>query len=102
MGNPVIWALNQVKKINDAIWHTSLSELSKKKSFLIKQLRIIVLAARGFANDKVQLRASSLTLYTILSIVPLIAIAFAIAKGFGLDQNLEGMITNKFQAYPRL
>ena len=100
MANPVVWALNQVKRLNDAIWHTSLSELSKRKSFLIKQLRIIVLAARGFASDNVQLRASALTLYTILSIVPIIAIGFAIAKGFGLDQNLENMITNKFQAYP--
>jgi membrane protein len=102
MANPVAWALNQIKRFNDAIWHTSLSELSKRKTFLIKQLRIIVLAARGFANDKVQLRASALTLYTILSVVPLIAIGFAIAKGFGLDQNLKEMIANQFQAYPEV
>jgi membrane protein len=102
MANPVAWALNQIKRFNDAIWHTSLSELSKRKTFLIKQLRIIVLAARGFTNDKVQLRASALTLYTILSVVPLIAIGFAIAKGFGLDQNLKEMIANQFQAYPEV
>jgi membrane protein len=102
MANPVAWALKQIKRFNDAIWHTSLSELSKRKTFLIKQLRIIVLAARGFTNDKVQLRASALTLYTILSVVPLIAIGFAIAKGFGLDQNLKEMIANQFQAYPEV
>jgi membrane protein len=101
MANPVSWAINQVKKWNDAIWHTPLSELSKRKSFLIKQLRIIVLAGRGFLNDKVQLRASALTLYTLLSIIPVVAIALAIAKGFGLDENLEAMITNskEFQTY---
>lgn len=102
MSNPVAWALNQIKKLNEAIWHASLSELSKRKSFLFKQLRIIILAARGFANDNVQLRASALTLYTILSVVPLIAIGFAIAKGFGLDQNLKDMIAKQFQAYPEV
>lgn len=98
MVNPVTWSLKKVKEINDAIWHSPLSELSKRKSFLIRQLRIIVLAARGFMNDKVQIRASALTFYTILSIIPLIAIAFAIAKGFGLDQNLEQELTIKLQS----
>jgi membrane protein len=89
MINPITWSIDKLKEINDAIWHSPLSELSRRKSFLIRQLRIIYLAARGFANDKVQIRASALTFYTILSIIPVIAIAFAIAKGFGLDQNLQ-------------
>jgi membrane protein len=99
MENPVSWALIKLKRINDAIWHTPLSEISKWETFLFKQLRIIVLAARGFANDKVNMRASALTFYSLLSVIPVAAIAFAIAKGFGLDQNLEGLITEKFQAH---
>jgi membrane protein len=104
MANPVSWTLNQAKKWNDAIWHTPLSELSRKKTFLIKQLRILFIAGRGSLKDKVQLRASALTFYTLLSIIPVIAIAFAIAKGFGLDQNLEGLITNSkdFQSYSEI
>jgi membrane protein len=92
--DPVSWALNKVKSINDAIWHTPLSELSRKRSFLIRHTRIIVLAARNSLNDKVYLRASALTFYTLLAIIPVIAIALALAKGFGLDQNLESIITN--------
>jgi membrane protein len=99
MANPVVWALNKIKSINDAIWHTPLSELSRQKSILIKQLRIIVLAARGFSNDKVQLQASALTFYSLLSVIPVFAIAFAIAKGFGLDQNLEQELSKNFQSY---
>jgi membrane protein len=101
MTNPVSWTLNQIKRINDLIWRTPLSELSRRKTFLIKQLRIMVLAGRGFLNDKVQLRASALTFYTLLSIIPIVAIALAIAKGFGLDQNLESTITKakEFQSY---
>lgn len=101
MANPVSWIFRKIKEWNDAIWHTPLSELSKRKSFLIRQMRIIVVAARGFYNDKVQIRASALTLYTLLSIIPVVAIALAIAKGFGLDQNLESIIMNakEFQSY---
>ena len=95
----ISWTLTQVKRINDTIWHTPLSEISKVRGFVIKQLRILIIAARGFAKDKVNLRASALTFYTLLSIIPVIAIAFAIAKGFGLDQDLKTLISDEFQAY---
>jgi len=98
MVNPISWSIDKIKEINDAIWHSPLAELSKRKSFLIRQLRIIVLAATGFAKDKVQIRASALTFYTILSVIPIIAIAFAIAKGFGLDQNLERELVTNLQS----
>jgi membrane protein len=100
MENPVTWTLDQIKRLNDAIWRTPLSEISKGKIFVFKQLRIILLAAKGFSNDKVQLRASALTFYSLLSIIPVAAIAYGIAKGFGLDQTLKELITDKFQTQP--
>jgi membrane protein len=99
MANPVLWSLDQIRRLNHLIWHTPLSEISKGRIFFFKQLKIIMLAARGFYTDKVQLRATALTFYSILAIVPVIAIAFAIAKGFALDKNLEQLITNKFHAH---
>jgi len=102
MAEPFSWILQKAKKLNDAVWHTSLSDISRGKSFVFRQLRIIILAARGFLDDKVQLRASALTLYTLLSIIPLAAIAFAIAKGFGLDQNLEQILIKEFKTQPEV
>jgi membrane protein len=99
MNKLITWVLEKIKRINYAIWHTPLSEISKSKSLLIKQLRIIVLASRGFSNDKVQLRASALTFYSLLSVIPVVAIGFGIAKGFGMDQNLEQIIIEKFQSH---
>jgi membrane protein len=95
MKNPVFWGIEKFKRLNYIIWHTPLSEISRGKIFLFKQLRIIILAARGFLNDKVQMQASALTFYSLLSIVPIVAIAFAIAKGFSLDENLKRLITSK-------
>jgi membrane protein len=102
MADPVSWALGKIKRANDIIWNTSISDISRGKSFVIRQLRIIVLAARGFMNDRVQLRASALTLYTMLSIIPFVAIAFGIAKGFGLDQRLQELFIQEFQNQPEV
>lgn len=102
MAKIITWILDKVKYLNETIWHTSLSDISKGRSFIIKQARIIVLAARGFMNDKVQLRASALTFYSLLSIIPIIAIAFAIAKGFGLDANLQDLVAKEFKSQPEV
>ncbi len=96
MKNPIEWLIKWIKDANRRLWTTPLSEVSRHKSLLIRQLRIIVLAGRGFAEDKVQLRASALTFYSLLSIIPVVALAFGLAKGFGLDQELEREITNSF------
>ncbi|MFH1655063.1 MAG: YihY/virulence factor BrkB family protein [Candidatus Omnitrophota bacterium] len=89
-----------IKKIIDFvktdIWRVSLKKISPRKSFLIKQLRIVLLAFRGFDEDKCQLRASALTFYTLLSIVPVVAMAFGIAKGFGFKKVLEQQLLIKF------
>jgi membrane protein len=102
MADPLSWVLQKVKQINDVIWQTSISDISRGKSFVIRQLRIFVIAARGFMNDRVQLRASALTLYTMLSIIPFAAIAFGIAKGFALDQKLQELLVKEFQTQPEV
>ena len=78
------------------IWRISLNNLPRKKSFFIKQLRIVLLAIRGFDEDKCLLRASALTFYSLLSIVPVAAMAFGIAKGFGFEKLLEKQLLVKF------
>jgi len=78
------------------IWRIRLKDLSRRKSFLIKQLRVILLALRGFNEDKCQLRASALTYYSLLSIVPVLAMGFGIAKGFGFDKLLEAQLLGSF------
>ncbi len=85
-----------IKFFERDIWKISLKDLSPRKSFLFKQARIVVLALRGFTEDKVQLRASALTYFTLLSVVPVFAMAFGIAKGFGLEAFLEKQLTSAF------
>ncbi len=50
--------------------------------------RLLYLVFFGFFKDQCVIRAAALTFTTILSIVPFLAVAFSISKGFGL-QNTE-------------
>jgi len=78
------------------IWRIRLADLPFGKSFLLRQLRIILLAIRSYDEDRCLLRASSLTFYTLLSIVPIVAMFFGVAKGFGFERTLEKELIDKF------
>ncbi|MDX2448104.1 MAG: YihY/virulence factor BrkB family protein [Desulfobacterales bacterium] len=78
------------------IWHIETKNASWGRSFFLRQLRVIILAFRGFKEDKLQLRASALTLYSLLAIVPVLAMIFAIAKGFGFDTHLQDQLLTRF------
>jgi membrane protein len=74
------------------IWEIRLKDLPLIKAFFVRALRIILLASRGFIRDHCQKTASVLTYYSLLNIVPVVAVAFAVAKGFGLEKLIEKQI----------
>jgi membrane protein len=74
------------------IWEIQLKDLSPIEALCIKYLRIILLASRGFMRDNCQRTASVLTYYSLLNVVPVVAVAFAMAKGFGLEKLIEKQI----------
>ncbi len=78
-----------VRFLKKDVWSLRLKDLPPSKSILIKQLRIILLAFKGFNEDKCALRAKALTFYSLMSIVPVVALAFGISKGFGMQKVLE-------------
>jgi membrane protein len=81
------------------LWRIRARRLSRGRGFLVRLLRVVVIAARGFKDDRCQLRASALTFYSLLSVVPVAAMAFGIATGFGLDKNLENELARVPETY---
>jgi membrane protein len=81
-----------IRFLNVTIWETRLSSLAFTKAFLIRYVRVLVLAVQEFQTDECPRRASALTYYSMLNIVPLAAVAFGIAKGFGLERIVENRI----------
>ena len=84
-----------VRFLKTDIWRLQATKLHPRRSFWITQLRTFLLAIRRFVDDKCDLRASALTFYSLLSIVPVVAMAFAVAKGFGFEKILgERLLAN--------
>ncbi len=85
--------------ISEKLWRIRLDKVDKRQGFLIRQLRIFSLAVQGFNQDKCLTKATALTFYTLFSIVPILALGFAIAKGFGLEKDLQVQILKENPEY---
>jgi membrane protein len=85
-----------IKFIKEEIWVVELTSYPKFASYLIRQLRIIILAWKGFQKNRINLHASALTFYSLLSVVPVAALAFGISKGFGFEEKMEKIIHDLF------
>jgi membrane protein len=71
------------------LWLIKEQDFPTAKALYYKSLKVLVLAVQGFSSDLCALRASALSLYSLLSIVPIIAMLFGIAKGFGFEDRLQ-------------
>lgn len=82
--------INQIRTfLTEDIWRVTEDEISKKRNILYNTIKIITLSIREFVQGRVINKASALTYSTLLAIIPILAILFAIARGFGLDNLLE-------------
>lgn len=85
------------------VLHTTASPVRFQKfSFFKRVWRVLIDSIRGFVEDDCYARASALTFYSLLSIVPVLAVLFGIAKGFGFDRALEIEIRERFSDQPEI
>jgi membrane protein len=68
------------------IWQVRLKDLPSVEAYGVRILRVVILAVRMFIRHDCSRTATVLTYYSLLNIVPLFAVMFAIAKGFGLQK----------------
>lgn len=85
--------------INVDIWRFRRDQFGKRTFILIGIARVCVLAARKYSQDNCKDKASALTYYSILSIVPLAAMAFGMAKAFGFDDTLTQSLYEMFRGH---
>jgi membrane protein len=68
------------------LWRIKLRNLPTWKRHSLGFLKIFFIAIREFIDDKCSEKASALTYLSMLSLVPVIAMIFAIAQGFGIKK----------------
>ncbi len=68
----------------------------------VRLYKLIYYMVRGLLNHGTLVRSAALTYYTIMSLVPIIAVAFAIVKGFGLADGLSASLYGLFPQNPEI
>lgn len=78
------------------IWRITGNELTKTRRILYDFIKTLILAVRGFISENLAVRSSALTYSILFAIVPIIALFISIAKGFGVEGLIEGLLQDSY------
>lgn len=78
--------------ITKDIWSFELYQKGPLRRAIANTVKVVVIAVRTFLDDKVMTKAAALTYSTLFAIVPILALMFAIARGFGFENVLDKLI----------
>lgn len=83
---------NAIAFVGGGVWH------STKNTVKVRIVKTLNLAVTSFMDRDVQDKAASLTFYTLLALVPALALIFAIGRGFGLQDLITDQLFDYFPA----
>lgn len=96
-----------IKKISgflrDDIWHKDDHEY--RSGFMrrfVGHLKVFIFTISSYGKNNLIVRAAGLSYYTLMSIVPLAAVIFGIAKGFMFDSRIVEYLYTRFPQYEML
>ena len=80
------------KFLTEDIWRITEGEVTRTKYSIYSIIKTIYLCIDRFIEDRVMNKAAALTYSTLLATVPILAVLFAIARGFGFSNLMEQQI----------
>ena len=92
--------LQQIREfIQYDLWRQPHMEIhAPKKRWLYRFLQTIILVARGFKDQVLVVRANSLSFALLFAFIPMMALIYAIARGFGFEEIVKSTISSSFLA----
>lgn len=82
------------------IWK-DFSRKPRHTRFAVATLRMLILAIERFTTKRIIDSAAALTYSTLLAIVPILAVVFAIARGFGFNKYIEEWFRGVLSSQPQ-
>ncbi len=83
------WWQDLKASVWNAVWASNLAAMPPLRARGIRLLRVFHMMGRQLLGGQLNVRAASLVYTTLLSIVPALAVVFAVLKSFEVHQNLE-------------
>lgn len=90
-----------MQAVRQALRQPGLDSPSAAKRLVLRFFRVLVLVWRGFTEDDLLIHASALTYATLMSLVPLLAIAFSVLRGLGAGQEQLNKLLEWKQRMPQ-
>lgn len=85
-----------IKFFAEEIWVMELEELSRAKARFIKYAKVAIITAKTYAQQKIGPQAVALSYFSVMALVPFLAIVFGITGGLGLDGLLKEYLYANF------
>lgn len=83
--------------LRNDIWELELEELSKARARFVKYMKVLIITIKTFSAEKIGFQAVALSFFSTMSVVPFIAIVFAVTGGLGLADKLETLLYSYFE-----
>lgn len=80
----------------DDIWALDMEELSKAKARFIKYMKVMLITIKTFSSEKIGFQAVALSFFSTMSVVPFVAVVFAVTGGLGLADKLTEFLYGYF------
>ena len=81
---------------SDDIWTLEMEELSRAKARFIKYMKVMMITIKTFSSEKIGFQAVALSFFSTMSVIPFVAIVFAVTGGFGLADKLKEFLYDYF------
>ena len=84
------------------IWQVQREDISPVRYLLYEVIKKVLLAVEYFTTKRMVDSAAALTYSTLLAIVPIMAVVFAIARGFGYNKYIETWFREALSSQPQV
>ena len=73
-----------------------MEELSKARARFIKYMKVMMITIKTFSSEKIGFQAVALSFFSTMSVVPFVAVVFAVTGGLGLADKLTEFLYEYF------
>jgi membrane protein len=87
---------------SDRIWTLDTSKSSKLYAWIVRTWKIIRITFRTFTENRMGFQCVSLSYFITLALVPMIAFAFAITGGLGLESKITEVLQMALPSHPEI
>lgn len=85
-----------IQFFKDEIWTLDMEDLSRARARFIKYMKVMMITIKTFSSEKIGFQAVALSFFSTMSVVPFLAVVFAVTGGLGLADKLTEFLYEYF------